>query len=124
MNIYCSLRINVNQHLVAVENIVNMKSNIKISDMWILNIEASEQNSYPKILNHFCDIIENYFEELVNLGLSKNDITIWLIFEIEKNEQMNIEFNAELMARLSKNAKAFCISRWLPFCLSVRQFYS
>ena len=111
MNIYCSLRIKVNQNLVAFENIVNMKSHIKTSNTWVLNIEASEQNSYPNILNHFCDIIENYFEELVSLGLSKNDITIWLIFQIEKNEQMNIEFNADLMARLSKNAKAFCISR-------------
>ena len=112
MNIYCSLRIRTDQDLDTVNKIMDMNINHKISSLWTLDIEASKDNPYSKILNQFIDLIEAKFSILNSIGIYKNDVSIWLLMESEGEEQSNIEFDAELLARLSTNIVTFCISSW------------
>ena len=112
MNIYCSLRIKAGQNLGAINKIMDMNINNETSGLWMFEVEASELNPYPKILNQFVDLIEIKLPILNNIGVNKDDITIWLLIESDGEEQTNIEFNAELLLKLSKTVVSFCISSW------------
>lgn len=112
MNIYCSLRIRTDQDLDTVNKIMDMNINHKSSSLWMLDIEASKDNPHSKILNQFIDLIEAKFSILNSIGIYKNDVSIWLLMESDGEEQSNIEFDAELLSRLSANIVIFCLSSW------------
>ena len=118
MNIYCSLRIKAGQNLDAINKIMDMNINNETSGLWMFEVEASELNPYPKILNQFVDLIEIKLPILNNIGVNKDDITIWLLIESDGEEQTNIEFNAELLLKLSKTVVSFCISSWQKICIA------
>ena len=113
MNIYCSLKIRTDQNWDAVNEIMDMNTNEKASNYWMYEVEASDHNPYPKILNHFIDLIAAKFSTLRSIGINKNDISVWLLVESNGEEQNNLEFNAELLSKISLYVTSFCISSWV-----------
>lgn len=113
VNIYCSLKIRTDQNWDAVNEIMDMNTNEKASNYWMYEVEASDHNPYPKILNYFVDLIEAKFSILGGIGVNKNDISIWLLTESNGEEQNNLEFNAELLSKISLYVTSFCISNWV-----------
>lgn len=109
MKAYCQLRID------CVENVYTIISEIlgvKVDDYnngWIYEVKVNEL-SYIDIIKMFLNILNNKYEELNTLQITKDDITFWIL--IENDGQTNMEFDSELMKNLGKTGVSLCISFW------------
>lgn len=92
-----------------INNVLNVKSNFP-NDSWGIEIIEKETDNYVDFINIFLDILENKYSFLEDIGISRNYITIWAIYEYK--EQCNIEFEPKDLERLGKNGIKLCISCW------------
>lgn len=67
-----------------------------------------KDNTYTNFIDIFLGILEGRYEKLQDIGITKDDITIWMIYEYE--EQCNMEFTPNDMKRLGDSGVTFCIS--------------
>ena len=82
----------------------------QIENTWCLEVEESESDEYFDFINRFLDILEGKYEQLECIGISKKDISIWLLYEYE--EQCNMEFLPVDLKRLGISGISLCISCW------------
>jgi hypothetical protein len=76
---------------------------------WELSID--ENNTlYTRAIQYFVDLIELNIQELKNIGITVNDISVWFYKPYEG--QCNMEFTPDEMKKLSKNNITLCISCW------------
>ncbi len=73
---------------------------------------AIEESSslFDNAINYFMDIIEDSIHKIESIGVEKNDITIWYLYEY--TGQCNMEFRPKDLARMGKYGIALCISCW------------
>jgi hypothetical protein len=67
-----------------------------------------QDNAYTNFVDCFLDILENKYDKLKRIGIRREDISVWMIYEYE--EQCNMEFTPRDMKRLGDNGITFCIS--------------
>lgn len=104
---FYSLRINAEESKYErVSEILSTRPQ-NLSKGWIFEVENSKEQ-YFDFINNFLDILENNYEKLNNIGVHKEDISIWLIYEY--NDQCNLEFLPADMERLGKNGISLCVS--------------
>lgn len=109
MKMYCQLRID------SIDSIYSKISEILSIDIadysngWIYEIELNNL-SYIDAINVFLNILDNKYEELKKLEITKNDITFWIL--IENNGQSNIELDPEFMKNIGNTDVSLCISFW------------
>lgn len=76
--------------------------------IWHLQLkEDEESNIYVDFINIFMNLLEPNFERLINLGIEKKDILIWLVYEFDR--QCALSFFPKDLERLGKNGIAFNI---------------
>ncbi len=69
---------------------------------WSLQlIEDEEKDIYVDFVNIFMDLLEPAFDGLKNIGIDRNNIIIWLVYEYE--HQCALGFNPKELERLGKN---------------------
>jgi hypothetical protein len=107
MKNYYSLRINSNNK-EEIFMILGISSNFVNSDIWIYEVIEGEQDPYFDFINEFLNILDGKYESLSQIGISREDITIWLIYEYDN--QCNLEFDPNLLYRLGKENIRLCIS--------------
>ena len=75
---------------------------------WIL----TEKDSDPSVdfINEFLNLLENKYDKLMELGIKRDDITIWTYYEYD--EQCNMEFEPKDMKRLGEHGITLCVSCW------------
>lgn len=107
-----SLRINI-------ENVTNGNEISSILDVveskidkcyWELEKIENEIDPYIDYIGFFLDLLENKLDALEIIGVKKEDITIWLLYEYD--DQCNLEFTPNQMKRIGDNGITFCISCW------------
>lgn len=104
---YYSLRIKTKEaNYETVSQILRKQPN-ELSKGWIIEVESSE-NKYYDYINNFLDILEGNYEQLRNIGVARNDISIWVIYEY--NQQCNFEFIPKDLKRLGDNEISLCVS--------------
>jgi len=81
-----------------------------IPNVWSYEVEEKEEDPYFDFINIFCDILENKYDKLATLGIQKDDILFWDLYEYD--QQCNMEFDPERMKRLGDNGISLCISCW------------
>lgn len=69
--------------------------------MWFYRVTEDEEGPSFDFINNFLDIIEPNYTELTKLGVTKDDILFWLVYEYD--QQCAMEFHPQEMKRLGES---------------------
>ena len=107
MTSYYSLRINVpDEKFEIVDRILGVKSNNP--PFWELQLVEKDEYEYIPFVDYFLSILEGKYDQLKEIGITRNDITIWFVYYYDG--QCNMEFSPQDMYNLGKEGITFCIS--------------
>ena len=91
-----------------LNNVIGVSSNFPHAD-WGIEIIQSDEN-FSGILVYFLSLLEGKYEKLESIGISREDISIWVLYEYEG--QCNMEYDPVSMKKIGENAIVLCISCW------------
>jgi hypothetical protein len=77
---------------------------------WNLVLKEGPEDVPTPFLDVFFEVLDGHIESLERMGVSRDDITVWLLYEYD--EQCNLEFSAADMKRLGDAGISLCISCW------------
>jgi hypothetical protein len=104
---YYSLQIDVpNDKFEIVNRILGVKSN-KLP-FWELQLIEKDEDEYIPFIDYFLAILESKYDQLEEIGVKRDDISIWLIYCYDG--QCNMEFSPQEMYSLGKEGITFCVS--------------
>jgi len=101
---------------------INSKNNDSQSITSILGIKATSENNgwevsiveksnlYSKAIDYFLVLIEKNIEKLNQIGILKEDLSIWYLYEYD--QQCNMEFQPNELKRMGDQGITLCISCW------------
>ena len=101
------LRIISNENKELINNIIGVKSDSR-SKSWTYRVIKEELDNYFDFINNFLDLLEGKYQALADIGIQKNNITIWMIEEFSGD--CNMEFDPVRMKRLGDNGINLCIT--------------
>jgi hypothetical protein len=105
MTTYYSLQINVSDDkFEIVDKILEINSNSKT--FWELKLVKKENNE--NFVDYFLSILANKYDQLAEIGIKRNDISIWFVYYYDG--QCNMEISPKNMYKLGKAGVTFCIS--------------
>jgi hypothetical protein len=81
-----------------------------IPNSWTYEVITKEEDPYFDFINNFLDILVNKYAKLAELGVQRDDITIWNYYEYDG--QCNMEYDPNRMKRLGENGITLCITCW------------
>lgn len=76
--------------------------------VWEYEISEKEADSPIPFIQIFIGLLSSKYDQLQALGINRENITVWLIYEYE--EQCNIEFLPSDLLKLGKESIGLCIS--------------
>ena len=79
-------------------------------DMWTYTVDLADEDPYFDFINKFLDILEPNFADLEKLGVTKDKITFWLLYEYD--QQCSMEYHPQEMKRLGESGVVLCIDCW------------
>jgi hypothetical protein len=82
----------------------------KTPNEWTYEVVQENEDPYFDFIKEFLDILENKYERLSSLGIQKEDISVWYLYEYD--QQCNMEFDPTRLKRLGDNGITLCISCW------------
>jgi len=108
------LRINVDEkHYESITSILKLKQ-VNYKNGWSYDIVLEEESEHYNVIDKFLRVLQGKYERLKELGIKRDDITIWLIYGY--NNQCNMEFEPTLLKNLGENGITFCISCYEAGC--------
>ncbi len=99
-----------NGQLEKVSNLLSVKPTKQIDNVWCLEVEELENDKYFDFINYFLDILEGKYELLESIDISKENISLWFLYEFDN--QCNMEFLPSDLKRIGDNGIGLCISCW------------
>ena len=91
-----------------LNNVIGVSSNFPHAD-WGIEIIQSDEN-FSGILVYFLSLLEGKYEKLESIGISREDISIWVLYEYEG--QCNMEYDPVSIKKIGENGIVLCISCW------------
>ena len=91
-----------------LNNVIGVSSNFPHAD-WGIEIIQSDEN-FSGILVYFLSLLECKYVKLESIGISREDISIWVLYEYEG--QCNMEYDPVSMKKIGENGIVLCISCW------------
>lgn len=85
---------------------------VKEFGVWTYSVEEKDEAPYFDFVNAFLDLLEPRFEKLEELGITKDKILFWLLYEYE--HQCALGFGPQELQRLGVNGIALNIDCWEP----------
>jgi hypothetical protein len=76
-------------------------------DTWTYTVDIADEEPYYDFINRFLDILEPKFSDLEKLGVTKDKIIFWLVYEYYA--QCSISFDPHEMKRLGESGIALNI---------------
>lgn len=108
MKTYYSLRIAASEnHYNKISELLGVIPNNN-DNGWMYEVIEGKNDPHFNFIKEFTTIIEGKMKELHSLGIRKEDITVWMIYEYEG--QCNMEFHPEDMWSLCKHGISLCVS--------------
>ncbi|MGE5384130.1 MAG: hypothetical protein ACM3PX_11935 [Omnitrophica WOR_2 bacterium] len=107
MRYFLSLKLEAEPEQVSqITNILGVEPNSP-PDNWSYELVVNdiENNNF---VEYFMGILEGRFDKLSEIGISRDDISIWMLYEYEG--ECNIEFKASDLKLLGDNGISLCIS--------------
>lgn len=77
---------------------------------WMYMVTEAEEDPYFDFINCFLDVLEPKFVELEKIGVAKDDILFWLLYEYD--QQCAMEFHPKEMIRLGQSGIHLNIDCW------------
>ena len=99
-----------NEQFNKVSQTLHITPNKQWGNLWCFEIEQKENDKYFDFINRFLDMLEGKYEQLELVGISKEDISVWFLYQYEN--QCNMEFLPKDLKRLGSNEISLCISCW------------
>ena len=81
-----------------LNNVIGVSSNFPHAD-WGIEIIQSDEN-FSGILVYFLSLLEGKYEKLESIGISREDISIWVLYEYEG--QCNMEYDPVSMKKIGE----------------------
>ena len=81
-----------------LNNVIGVSSNFPHAD-WGIEIIQSDEN-FSGILVYFLSLLEGKYERLESIGISREDISIWVLYEYEG--QCNMEYDPVSMKKIGE----------------------
>ena len=91
--------------------ILGVKANRQMNGTWYFEVEEEEIDGYFDFIKYFIDILEEKYEQLKSIEISKEDISLWFLYGYEN--ECNMEFLPSDLKRLGDNGISLCISCWV-----------
>ena len=80
------------------------------SGHWAFELEESSTDPPTPFVDVFLGLIGDKFGFLESIGVTRDDITIWLLYEYD--QQCNLEFSATDLKHVGEAGIALCVSCW------------
>lgn len=77
---------------------------------WMYIVNEAETDPYFDFINNFLNILEPKFADLEKLGVTRDKILFWMLYEYD--QQCGMEFHPEEMARLGQSGIHLNIDCW------------
>ncbi len=77
---------------------------------WMYMVTESDNDPYFDFINSFLDVLEPKFVDLEKLGVTKDKILFWMLYEYD--QQCAMEFHPQEMARLGQSGIHLNIDCW------------
>ncbi len=78
--------------------------------IWTYSVDVEDEAPNYDFINKFLDILETKFDDLEKIGVTKDNITFWLLYNYE--HQCSMEFHPQEMKRLGETGIVLCIDCW------------
>lgn len=88
-----------------ISSILELEPNT-LRDLWSYELVTNENGT--DYINNLLDILENKYEQLESIGVTKEQITLWFYYNYEF--QCNMEFEPEHLKRMGVNGIKLCIT--------------
>jgi hypothetical protein len=109
MKRFYSLQIcSIAEQIEKITDIIGVSSSNKLE--WKYELIEEESSDCINFIDCFLDLLENKYEQLNEIGITRDDISIWMLYEYDN--QCNMEFSPNEMKRLGDNGITLCISCW------------
>ena len=107
MKLFYSLRINAKQEQSAkITTILGIEPNYpQVGWGYKIIVKYGE---YFNFIDYFTSMLSGKYEKLEDIGITRDKISIWMIYEYE--EQCNMEFTPEDLKKLGDNGINLCVS--------------
>lgn len=105
------LRINCNSN--QSEDVTNLLSVIptkSTNNRWEFEIVQDNKSNYIDYIQIFIDMLENKYNKLEKIGVTRESIVIWIYYEYD--QQCNMEFSPDSLKKIGSNGISLCISCW------------
>ena len=76
---------------------------------WEMSVDG-DVITFPQATDYFARLLERRWALLSNLGITADDVAIWILYEYE--QQCNLEFAPAEMRKLTDIGVTLCISCW------------
>jgi len=108
---YYSLRIWVDEEKAPlIDEILGVSSEDPNSNWWIFEKVIGEDDPQIYFISYFLGILKGNYEKLKEIGVERDDITIWMLYEYD--QQCNMEFEPSDLLELGKEGIKLCVSCW------------
>jgi hypothetical protein len=77
---------------------------------WAFQKEEGPSDPPTPFVDVFLGVLQDKFSALENIGVARDDITIWLLYEYD--DQCNLEFSARDLKLLGNARISLCVSCW------------
>jgi len=98
------------EYTEKISILLGIKPSERLGHIWSLEIKEKEDDEYFDCIRYYLDILEGRYEKLASIGVSKDDISVWLLYEYDN--ECNMEFSPDDLKRLGDNGISLCISCW------------
>ncbi|MDH8702594.1 hypothetical protein M2138_001962 [Dysgonomonadaceae bacterium PH5-43] len=106
LQIVCSTK----EQQECITKILDINYSKQNGSFWTLELVENENDATIDFINYFLDILNGKFMELESIGIQRDNISIWFLYQYEN--QCNMEFKSKDLKRLGENGIDLCISCW------------
>ena len=92
----------------TVDEILGIKSNYQEAG-WGLQLTEKEV-AHTLFIDNFLSILSEKYQQLEGIGIVRNDISIWMLYEYDG--QCNMEFSPIDMYKIGNEGITLCVSCW------------
>ena len=110
MRYFYSLRIDVEKDKsLLVDEILNVSHNMANLNWGLEKIIGDDDMAFD-FIGYFTDILKDNYDKLRDIGIEREDIAIWMLYEYD--QQCNMEFSPKELSEIGNEGITLCISCW------------
>lgn len=94
----------------TVTDILGVKPSMSDDYQWKLEMTEASEDPHIDFINHFLDILDDKYSMLESVGIKRESVTIWMLYEYD--QQCNMEFLPEDLKKIGNQGITLCISCW------------